>query len=81
MTVGELKEAVGQRLAEFPMIIGSIDQLIRIWYAVPHQSTREPYGVEWAAENLSEDADILDITDNTSLYCDVADMQSRYADY
>ena len=75
VTVGELKEAVGQRLAEIQ------DQLIRISYAVFHQSTREPYWVEWAAENLSEDADILDISDNTSLYCDVADMQSRYADY
>ena len=73
VTVGELKEAVGQRLAEFPMIIGSIDQLIRISYAVLHQSTREPHWVVIDAENVSEDADIIDISDNTDLYCEVTD--------
>ena len=77
VTVGELKEAVGKRLAyDNPPIIGSIDQLIRISCAVPHQSTGEPQWVVcWDAEIESEDGKtkLPDIPDNTNLYYVVAE--------
>ena len=77
VTVGELKEAVGQRLAyDNPPIIGSIDQLIRISYAVPHRSTGEPQWVVcWDAEDEYEDGTtkLPDIPSDTNLYYAVAD--------
>ena len=77
VTVGELKEAMGQRLAyDNPPVIGSIDQLIRISCAVPHQSTGEPQWVVcWDAEDVYEDGKtkLPDIPDNTNLYYVVAE--------
>ena len=76
VTVGELKEAVGQRLSDNPPMIGSIDELIRISYAVPHQSTGEPQWVVcWDAEDEYEDGTtkLPDIPSDTNLYYAVAD--------
>ena len=76
VTVGELKEAVGQRLSDNPPMIGSIDELIRISYAVRHQSTGEQHWVVcWDAEDVYEDGKtkLPDIPDNTNLYYVVAE--------
>ena len=54
VTVGQLKQAVGQRLAKDQY------QLIRSKYPLLHQSTGDTYWLEWAANNESEDTVFLD---------------------
>ena len=77
VTVGELKEAVVQRLAyDDPPLIGSIDELLRISYAFRNPSTGEPQWVVcWDAEDEYEDGTtkLPDIPSDTNLYYAVAD--------
>ena len=79
VTVGELKEAVVQRLAyDDPPLIGSIDELLRIEYAFHNQSNGEPYWVCcWDARdpNCEKELPRGGIPDNTNLYFVVAERE------
>ena len=77
VTVGELKEAVVQRLAyDDPPLIGSIDELLRIEYAEPTQSNGEPYWVVcWDARDPYCKKKLPDIPDGTNLYFAVAERE------
>jgi len=75
-TVRKLYDDVVQRLKAEPPLIGSIDELIRISYAVRHQSTGEQHWVVcWDAEDEYEDGTtkLPDIPSDTNLYYAVAD--------
>jgi len=79
VTVGELKEAVVQRLAyDDPPLIGSIDELLRIEYAEPNQSTGEPHWVVcWDATDAYEvgTTELPNIPSGTNLYDAVAERE------